>query len=215
MSHWTADAGAVHCIGRTQTGKTTTAREIHAENNRLSIWLNSQGTDRVPNVAGKRVRSLDGLRSGLQDDVWKYNWLSNDRVADLQALKEWAWDVAERTNREFRMQIVVDEAHHVAPQSQKDTLPGRDDLRQIAKEGTKRNIKLCSITQDPVALDKQTLRQREYLCVFGLTAEQSNYLEDYGVDVDLVREQPEYAGVVFHANGSVVADGVKARAKFA
>lgn len=213
--HWSVHPGALFVLGRTQTGKTTTARELHAESDRISIWLNERGKSRVPNVAGKRVRSLRGLKSGLADDVWKFNWLSSDREADLQTLTDWAWRVADRTDRSARIQIVADEIHRLAPQSQQDTLPGRDAIRTIAKEGQKRNIKLVGITQDPVSMDKQSLRQREFLAIYGLSSEQASYLTDYGVDVEIIRSQSEFAGVVYHADGSEIATGVKARGRYA
>lgn len=215
MSHWTTDAGHIFILGRTQTGKTTLAREIHAENNRVSIWLNEPGDDRVSNVSGKRVRSLRGLESGMANNQYKYNYIAQDRIAAIRELQRWAWRKAERTDRNFRMQIVVDELHRLAPQSGKDTLPGRDEIRQLAKEGMKRNVKLVGITQDPVAMDKQTLRQREYLAVYGLSAEQANYISDYGVDPEKVHSQEQYAGVVYHASGRVEAEGVKAQKKYA
>ena len=215
MIHWTTDAGHIFILGRTQTGKTTVAREIQAENNRVSIWLNEQGDGRVSNVSGKRVSSIRGLESGMADDVMKYNFLASDRTQAIRELQRWAWEKADRSDRKFRMQIVVDEIHRLAPQSGKDSLPGRDEIRQLAKEGMKRNCKLIGITQDPVAFDKQSLRQREYLAVYGLSAEQANYISDYGVDPSKVHSQEQYAGVVYHADGSIISEGVKAQGKYA
>lgn len=215
MSHWSADAGSLAIVGRTQTGKTTLARELHARSDRFSVWLNERGDDRVPNVAGETVRTIEGLEGAARRNCWSVNWLSDDRVADIRKLQKWAWQVAERTKWDFRMQIVVDEIHRVAPQSGERRLPGRDEIRRIAKEGMKRNIKLVSITQDPVAMDKQTLRQREYLAAFGLAKEQANYLSDYGVEVTTIRQQLEFAGVVWHADGSLIETGVKAAERYA
>ncbi len=215
MSHWATDAGSVIVVGRTQTGKTTTAREIHATNRRVSIWLNERGKHRVPNIRGRRVRSLEGLRSGMADNCYKYNWLSSDRKRDIQLLSDWAWSVAERSDRNLEIQVVADELHRLAPQSQKTDLAGRDEIRQIAKEGQKRNISLVGVTQDPISMDKQTLRQREYLLCYPLSAEQSNYMNDYGVDVGHVNNQDDYSGVLYHASGEVLKEGVRARSKFA
>lgn len=215
LTHWTVDPGSIFILGRTQTGKTTLAREIHAENNRLSIWLNEKGVNRVGNVRGKRVSSLRGLESGMASDTWKYNYLTADRESAIQTLRQWAWEKAEASNRNFRMQIVADEIHRLAPQTQERELAGRDAIRQIAKEGQKRNVKLVGITQDPVSMDKQTLRQRSYLALYGLSNEQKNYVGEYVGDIDRCLSQPEYAGVVYHADGSIVAEGVKAQARYA
>lgn len=215
FDQWYDDAGSLHVLGRTQTGKTSAAREIHAENQRVSIWLNEQGTDRVPGVAGKRVRSVQALETGLANDVRKFNWLSNDRHSDVQTLREWAWKKADMANRRFPMQLVGDELHRLAPQSQKDELGHRDAVRRVAKEGMKRNVKIVGVTQDPVSVDKQTLRQREYLLCMALSHEQASYLSDYGAQVAQINAQPEYAGIVYHADGSITAEGVKAAGKYA
>lgn len=215
MSHWTVDPGSVVILGRTQTGKTSLARQLHARNDRLSIWLNEQGANRVPQVTGKTVSGFEALRNGMQNDRYKFNWLSSNRNQDIRRLQNWMWDIAAETNRQFRMQLIVDELHRLSPQSNKDELLGRDDIRRIAKEGMKRNVKLIGITQDPVALDKQTIRQREYLLLFGLSKEQQEYVGDYVGDISAVYQQDQFEGVLYHSSGELREQGVKADKKFA
>jgi DNA helicase HerA-like ATPase len=214
-SHWANDPGSLFIIGRTQTGKTTTAREIAAESSRITIWVNRRGTERVRKVPGNRYQSLEGIEAGFRRDETTFNLLSADPAADVAALQSWLWDIAERADRKLPLTLVVDEIHSVAPQSQKDELAGRDAVRRIAKEGQKRNIKLVGVTQDVVSMDKQALRQREYLLVYSLTAEQARYMSDYGVDTSVVNAQPTHAGILYHASGDVVSTGVKARSKYA
>jgi DNA helicase HerA-like ATPase len=214
MSHWANDAGSVIILGRTQTGKTTTAREIAAESDRVVIWVNGRGDNRIRGVPGNRYRSLEGIKRGFARDETTFNLLG-DPAASIVALREWLWSVAERTDRQLPLTVIVDELHELAPQTQRDTHRSRDAIRKLSKEGRKRNIKLIGITQDPVSMDKQTLRQREYLVVFSLSAEQARYIADYGVDVDLINDQPQYSGVLFHADGRVLETGLKARGKYA
>lgn len=212
---WFDDAGNLLDFGRSQTGKTTAVREVHAENKRVSIWLNETGDDRVPLVSGKRVRGTRAIETGLANDVYKFNYIAQDRVQAIQELQEWAWRKAEKADRKFPMQIIVDELHRLAPNSRKDELPGRDEVRRLCKEGMKRNVKFIGITQDPVSMDPQTRRQRDYLLLFPLVKEQKDVITDYVDHYKYVPRQPEYAGVVYHAEGHVVAEGVKAAGKYA
>jgi len=215
MSHWSYDAGNLMVFGRSQTGKTTAAREIHAENNRISIWLNERGKHRVPNVAGKEVRGIKAIESGLAAGETKFNFLSSNRDRDIAILQEWAWNKADRYNREMPMQIVADELQRLAPNSGKKDLKGRDTVRILLKEGMKRGVKLVGITQDPVSVDRQSRSQREYLLLFPLAKEQSDTIRDYVDNLGVVKQQPEYTGVVFHADGRIVQSGIKAKGKYA
>lgn len=214
MSHWTVDPGSVQILGRTQTGKTSVARELHSQNDRLSIWLNERGPSQVPNVAGKRIAGLGALRSGMQDDQLKYNWLSKNRKRDIKKIQQWMWSIADQTDREFRMQLVVDEIDRLAPESNKDALPGRDELRLFASEGMKRNIKLIGITQDPTTFDKKVLRQREYLLCMPLASEHVGQISDMGPDEQTIQSLDQYEGVLYHADGRELETGVSAGGRF-
>jgi hypothetical protein len=220
MTHWANDSGHVWSVGRTQTGKTTTALEAFAENERVNIWLNARGEDRVEGVKARAdgsYKSLQGVKNAFARNETRIEYLPADRQEGIVQLKNWLFKVAERTDRELPITIFLDEVHEVAPQSGKQygNFPARDAVRDLAKRGEKRNLKVWGISQDPVAFDKESLRQRTYLLCFELAHEQANYLADYGVRVDEVNAQPEFAGIVYHAKGQTVAEGVKARAEYA
>jgi len=220
MTHWAEDAKHLFLVGATQTGKTTTAKEIYAESSRVGIWVNDRGKHRVEGVqtlSDGSYRSLRGVKRAFARDETRIEYLPGDRRDGLAELTDWLWSVADRTDRQLPVSVYVDEMHKVAPQSQKDygNLPGRDDVRDITKEGEKRNIKLVGVSQDPVSFDKQSLRQRNYLLCYELSREQSDYLADYGADVDEINAQPEYAGIVYDRTGQVVATGVKAKERYA
>lgn len=214
---WMVDAFNVTILGRTQTGKTSCARELHATTPRVSIWVNEQGDGRVPNVKSddQPVRSIEGIEGALADDEWHIEFLSRNRDADLPKIQRYLWRKADRANRQLPVQLVVDEAHRVAPQSQKDDLPARDAVRRLAKEGNKRNIKTVLVTQDPVSMDKQTLRQAEYRVVFEMSAEQRDAVSRYGFNWDAVESGDRFTGAVHDAAGTVLDDSVKAAEMFA
>ncbi|WP_436909955.1 hypothetical protein [Halosimplex marinum] len=220
MTHWANDPKHLFIVGATQTGKTTTAKEIFAESERVGIWVNDRGKHRVEGVqthAAGSYRSLRGVKKGFARDESRIEFLPSDRADGLAELSDWLWSVSDRTDRKLPVTVYLDEMHKVAPQSSKDygNLPGRDDVRDITKEGEKRNIKFVGISQDPVSFDKQSLRQRNYLLCYELAREQSDYLADYGASVDEINAQPDYAGVLYDRQGEVVAEGVQAKAKYA
>lgn len=213
--HWANDAGSIIILGRTQTGKTTAAREIMDKADRVSIWVNGRGENRVRSVpADARPQSLDGVDTAIARGDTRINLRAADPSAAMVKLKEYLWGAAERSDWRVPFTVICDEIHTVAPQSQQDTLPSRDAVRAIGKQGQKRNIKLIGITQDPVALDKQTIRQREYAMVFPLSAEQSRYMRDYVDDLDAIDTLPDHAGMLFHANGQKI-ESVRAESRYA
>jgi len=218
MTQWANDAGHVWIVGRTQTGKTTTAREIYAESGRVNIWVNERGDSRIQGIrslSDGSYRSLRGLKKGFARDETRLEFLPADRNEGIVELQQWLWTVAERTDRQLPISVFADEIHRIAPQSQKTDLPPRDAVRTISKEGKKRNVKFVGISQDPVSFDKQSLRQRDYLLVYELAHEQASYLADYGVNVETVNSQPEYAGVLYHADGRKLQSGIKAAGRYA
>lgn len=206
-------------LGKTQTGKTATVREMHATNSRVSIWVNERGTHRVPDVAseGQTVRSIAGLKAAFGRNQYKINFLPSDRNEALPQLRQWLWDVADRTDRDLPIQVIVDEVDRAAPQSQKayGNLPARDAIRDFCSEGVKRNIKFVGITQDPSTYDKKALRQSEYRLVYPMSAEQQDAVSRYGFDWPTILNNEQYAGVLHSAEGKVLDDHVKAAARYA
>jgi DNA-binding ferritin-like protein (Dps family) len=218
MTQFAEDAKHLFIVGATQTGKTTTAKEIFAESSRVGIWVNDRGKHQVEGVrtlADGSYRSLRGIKKAFFRDETRIEYLPADRREGLSDLTDWLWTVADRTDRDLPVSIFVDEMHKVAPQSQKDELVGRDDVRTITKEGEKRNIKMVGISQDPVSFDKQSLRQRNYLLCYELAREQTRYLRDYGVDVEEINAQAEFSGVLYNRSGRVAATSVKAKSRYA
>jgi sugar phosphate isomerase/epimerase len=203
-------------LGATQTGKTSTARELHATTSRVSIWVNERGDNRVPNVAGVEARSLEGVRRAFARDEYRINYLPADRNDAVPELRAWLWDVADRTNRKLPVQVVVDEVDRVAPQSGEKygNAPARDAVRDFTSEGVKRNVKFVGITQHPQGYDKEALRNSRYRLVWPMSAEAQRSVSNYGFDFGAVRDAAEYAGVVHHMSGEVVGT-VKAEARYA
>jgi len=204
-------------LGITQSGKTAVARELQATTPRVSIWVNERGDNRVANIAGTEARSLEGVKKALARDEWRVNYLPRDRNEAIADLRAWLWQVADRTDRQLPLQVVVDEVDRVAPQSGKayGNLPHRDACRDFTSEGAKRGVKFVGITQDPVTMDKQTLRQSRYRLVFPMSAENWKAVSNYGFDRGAVDDAPRYAGVLHAADGTVLEKAVKAEARYA
>ncbi len=210
------DGHNVAVLGATQTGKTAFARELHATTSRVSIWVNERGKKRVPNIAGEEVRSLEGVRRAFARDAYRINYLPADRNEALPQLQDWLWQVAERTDRELPVQVIIDEVDRAAPQSGKEygNLPHRDAVRDFTSEGVKRNVKFVGITQDPATYDKQALGNSRYRAVWDMSAERRAAVKKYGFDWDEVEGAEQYAGVLHHHSGRVLGT-VKAAARYA
>lgn len=214
-SEWTIDSYNVAVLGMTQTAKTSTAKELHATTPRYSIWLNEAGKEQVEGVEGVRARSLADVKRAFANDEDTINWVSRDRERDVQALQEWLWRVEERADRQLPVQVVADELQRLAVQSNEKTDPPRDAVRTFGREGVKRNIKFVGVAQDPVAVDKQWLRQSEYRLVFQLSAEHQSALSDYGFDFDAITSGDRHEGVLHRATGEVIDAEVKPSRAFA
>ena len=216
---WT-DGYNMAILGKTQTGKTSTARELHAETPRVAIWMNEAGNKRVPDVAGREVNSVEGVRDAFADDCYAIELVSEDRNADVPRLQEFLWDVAEATDRQLQMQVTADEVDRVAPQSGKQygNLPARDAVRDYTSEGVKRGVKWVGITQDPTKYDKQSLRQSEYRLIFDMSAEnrRSSVVSKMGLDFAAVDATDDrYTGVLHDDSGTVLDTSVKAEERYA
>lgn len=211
------DGYVLTTLGKTQTGKTSFGRELHAESPRFSVWLNATGKDRVDDVPGTTVRSVEGVAEAMRQNEWAVEFVSDDRRRDVVALQDLLWSVAENTNRQFPMQVVFDEVQEIAPQSNKAEFPPRDAVRRLAKRGVKRGIKTVPITQDPTEFDKQTLRQSEYRVFFPMTREsrQASVISKMGIDWDAVESGDRYTGALFDDTGRLLSDSVKAEARYA
>ena len=138
-------------LGATQTGKTAFARELHATTSRVSVWLNERGKHRVPDVEGVTARTLSEVKRAFANDRYRIEYLPSDRRRAIPQLQSWLWEVAERTNRQLPVQVVVDEVDRVAEQSGEkygNNAP-RDAVRDFTSEGVKREVKFVGITQDP------------------------------------------------------------------
>lgn len=203
-------------LGATQTGKTSFARELHAETSRVSIWLNERGDHRVPEVEGVTARTLSEVKRAFANDRYRIEYLPSDRRRAIPELKSWLWDVAERTNRQLPIQVVVDEVDRVAEQSGEKygNNPSRDAVRDFTSEGVKREVKFVGITQDPVTYDKVALRQSRYRAVWPMSSENRNAVSKYGFEWDRIDESPQYAGVLHHMSGNVIGT-VKAEGRYA
>ena len=215
---WT-DGYNMAVLGKTQTGKTSTSRELHATSPRVSVWLNEAGIDRVDNVPGHTVQSIGGLKTAFANDEYAIEWVSHDRQRDILELQKFLFQVADNTDRELMMQVIVDEVQDVAPQdATSEDLEAVKAVRRVCKRGVKRTIQFVAITQDPTAYDKQALRQSEYRLIFDMANEnrKSSVLRKMGFDWGAVDATPDrYTGVLHDDSGTVLDEDVKAEARFA
>lgn len=220
-NHWTINPGSIAILGHTQTGKTVLARQLHAENNRVSIWVNQRGDERVPDipVSNRAYKSINGLVKGMARDERKHNLLAADPATTVSQLQEKLWAWAENSDRKLQFQVVIDELHNIAPENAtKEKMDSRDAVRKMAKEGQKRGIKFIGITQDPSSLDKQTIRQTEYVVMFHNHFSQGKSLGRLDLPFNAAQQLPEHHFLVIDSKGNFVVPPTspkKAKSKYA
>lgn len=210
---WATDPGSIGIFGHTQTGKTTIARQVHAENQRISVWLN-KAAEPVPNVSGKRVSGLRAILSGMKDGQRKFNYISRNPQQDFEELRSWMFELADSYGRETPLQVVGDEWEEIAPETNKTSHTGRDATWKLIKEGQKRNVKGIFITQDPTAISKKCMRQTEYTLLFENHFSQKDSLERLGLPFEKAQQLPDYHALAIASNGTVM-DTVTGKAKYA
>jgi hypothetical protein len=215
---WT-DGYNMAILGKTQTGKTSIARELHDTTPRVSIWVNEPGKKRVDDVAGPTARSLAQVRKAFANNEYAIDYVPDDRNAAIVELQEFLWNVADQTNRRLQSQVIVDEVDRVAPQTGEKygNNPSRDAVRDFTSEGVKRGVKFVGITQDPTKYDKQALRQSEYRLIFDMSNENrtSSVVSRMGLNFETVDESDRYTGVLHDDAGQVLEESVKAEAHYA
>lgn len=216
---WPWDSRPMVILGQNQTGKTVLARQIHDQTHRVTVWLNASGQDRVESVPGKTVQSVRGQRNSLESALRaghsRMELVTTDRETTIPKLKSWLFDKSDKSGRDAPLQVVLDESHEVAPNTQAKDEPSRDAVRRLASAGAKRNIKLVLLSQQPTRLDKTTVRESKIRVVYPMSAESQKDFSDYGFDFDQVLSNPDYCGVVHASTGEVIEKRVKASADYA
>lgn len=197
---WQTDNGSILILGKKQTMKTTAARELHAETNRVSIWIMPSGNERIPHVkgGGSPVGSKQALTEAIADGRRHIVWQSSNVNNAVIEFREWAWDIAQETDRQARIQVIIDEIHNVAPANPtKEQLPATRAVQKLSKEGEKRGVKFIAITQHPTSYNAQARSQHEYLMIAKITPEMRQPFEGWGVDWTVVNDLDEHCAAVF------------------
>lgn len=209
------DAHNIAVLGSTQTGKTSFVRELHATTPRdVSIWVNERGDERETGIHGVEARDLEDVRDAIARRESHIEFLPADRQAAMPGLRSLLWQVSDATDRALALQVTIDEADRVAPETQSKDVPHRDAVRMFTGEGVKRNIKTITITQHPQGIDKESLRNSRYRAVWAMSSEAQASVSKYGFDWGEVRDAPMWAGVLHYMTGDVLGT-VKAAEEYA
>lgn len=174
----------VSIIGKTNSGKTTVAKMLHENTDKLSIFFNTQDE----NVEGYRCRKWD--RKLLREHR-KINFIPDWRPAvatvqlkniidDLRKITESIGDRSRKT----RFIVFVDESHEIAPQNVKGT-----PLHFIFKRGNRYGITGVSITQRPAELDLGIVSQADYHIIFEVNDFESQYFKKKNIPIERVISQ--------------------------
>jgi DNA helicase HerA-like ATPase len=174
----------ISIIGKTNTGKTTAAKMLHDNTDKISIFFNTQDED----VQGHQTKKWD-----IKDlkEHRKINFIPhwNNDIATIQ-LKEIVQDLRKITesigdrSRKTRFIVFVDESHEIAPNNVTGT-----PLHFIMKRGKRYGITGVSITQRPAELDLGIVSQANYHMIFDVNDFESQYFKKKNIPIEQVKPQ--------------------------
>lgn len=173
--------------GSSGGGKTTRAREYHAEFQGASLYLTTKSQEtgfEGQRVAGREalntvVRDADGARDS------KAKWYGADYDAALETARAWAQDVAQ--HRGWPVQVVVDECQNSG------LADGDGPLVEGLHEDRGDGIKWVAVTQDPQDLNDgySALKQVRHIVWVGpVKTFHKGFLQYYNIDPGQLPEKP-------------------------
>ena len=174
----------VSIIGKTDTGKTTVAKLLHENTDKISIFFNTQDE----HVDGYRVNYWDPelLKEHKKINFipsWKTDKATiqlNKIIMDLSKITQ---NIGDRS-RETRFIVFVDEAHEIAYQGSKNT-----PLHYLFKRGNRYGMTGISITQRPADLDKGIVTQASYHVIFDVNNFESQYFKIKNIPIEQIKDQ--------------------------
>jgi hypothetical protein len=221
----TLHARHMSVAGDSGSGKTTLLREINAEEDGLSIFINYDG-GHLSNVSGKRVRGYEAMQNAVRSCSTvaevrglTFNYIASSMERAVETAARFCRDVANHFGPEaVPMQILVDESQRILHdgQSLDEEADGLDRypnlLWWVLHEGRDLNIRAVAATQDPMNWNYSPIKNCVHRVWCGEWAvEHKGYLNYFEFDrSELPTENFEY--VVFDKRSNPVERGeTKAR----
>jgi len=181
---WFANEHHVFIGGGTRSGKTVLANQVHAENDRISVFYHKSAQDK-DNIRGVQVSSVSGVLAAIANGAQCVNfywcdssdWSGDD---DLQRLVDLMFELADRSPH-TSYQLIVDEVHeHVG------THPSGDNrIMRLCKTGAGSDLKGILISQNAQNISNLVLSQCFWHVWVGTPSRQDeSYLDGYGYPVD-------------------------------
>ena len=169
-------------LGRTNTGKTTIAKKLHDNTDKISIFFNTQDEE----IKGYKATKWNVKLLKEHDKINFIPHHSND-IARVQ-LNEIVQDLRQITesigdrSRTTRFVVFVDESHEIAPNNVHGT-----PLHFIFKRGHRYGITGISITQRPAELDLGIVSQADLHVIFDVNDFESQYFKKKNIPIEKVK----------------------------
>lgn len=153
--------------GSSGGGKTTRARQMHAEHDGVSVWVNHNDED----VPGQTVGSLGEMQAAVQAcssvaEVrnLRLNYRCHDALSGASAARTFARSVGRHFDAEVCTQVIVDEAHIALPDSEADSaVSSGNPVAKMLHEDRSLHVKAVIATQDPQDLYYPPTKQCKYI----------------------------------------------------
>jgi DNA helicase HerA-like ATPase len=183
-------------------GKTTLMRQMHAEFNGLSIWINHTNAD---GLDGRSIKSGATVRSAAearQSSAVRLNWVTGDPTETAAAARQVAHEYNDATG--YPVQVVIDEAHEVLPDGKVDV---DNPVKRMLHEDRDKALKVVIATQDPSDFDYTPIKQCKYWVWVGeWSVFHDGFLRYFSIPRDELPTEP-YEYVVFDKRMQVLYRG--------
>lgn len=197
---WTHDWRHIWVSGDTGAGKTTVAKQLAMESDRVTIFWQPISAVDLPMPDAKSPGDIISLfRDGHRTIAFRPSWDEEEAVEQFEELVNLVFRLAEHTER-MDWQVIVDECHQVAPKGDRS-----NPLVRLVKEGRNYDIKTVSLSQEPQLVSHSVLRQsRRHLWGGQPNAFAEDYFKTFHVPTDELRENGEHTFTVMNENMEVI-----------
>lgn len=183
-------------------GKTTLMRQMHAEFNGLSIWINHTNADGLDGRSIKSGATVRSASEARQSDAVRLNWVTSDPTETAREARQVAHEYHDATG--YPVQVVIDEAHEVLPDGKVDV---DNPVKRMLHEDRDRALKVVIATQDPSDFDYTPIKQCKYWVWVGeWSVFHDGFLRYFSIPRDELPTEP-YEYVVFDKRMNVLYRG--------
>lgn len=178
--------------GVTGSGKTVLSKQLFAEIDRYGLFIDTMKV--VNDVGDYTVESVpkvkEAFAKGAEKVVFRPHW-DDEKAYDeqIRPLINFIFALSEKTSKGWI--VVTDECHKYAPNGDKSS-----PICRLHTEGRNHDIKAISLSQRAASVEHNIITQSWQVWLGGYSEYQSDYLENFNLPLDAIRENGEHDALV-------------------